>query len=209
MGSGKTSLFHLLTGSPTPEYTVTSIEETTKNLKLSQEFASHSTFQDISVSDFPGSHKLKDLLLYPFISGNLNELIGIVYILDSSSLNDDKIREVSNDLLKLFKLSEGKPNGVDLLVFCNKSDLFTSKKKERVKTLLEEGIRSLIKLEMGGLDKVDVNQQDESADETFIGGINFKFQSLEGNVTFSEGNIWKDDKRSAVFDWVLEKIANT
>lgn len=206
MGTGKTNLFHLLTGcSKTPEYTVTSIDESCKLLQLDDEYTSHSTFQNISIWDFPGSHKLKDLLLYPFINSNLNEIIGIIYLLDASTLNDEKIKEISNDLLKLFKLSEGKPNGIDLLIFCNKSDLFTSKKKERVKNLLEDGIRSLIKLDIGGLDKIDKID----VDDNFIGGINFKFQSLEGNVTFSEGNIWKDDKRSTIFDWLLEKIANT
>lgn len=206
MGAGKTSLYHLLTDTPLPEHTVTSIEASQGSLALGEDYSAHSTFQNISVWDFPGSHKLKDLLLYPFLKSNLNEVIGLMYVVDASALDEAKLKEIAQDLLRVFKITEGKPNGVDILVFCNKSDRFTAKKKDRVKSLLEAQMKNLVRLDMRGLEKVD---GENAPEEAFVGGSDFAFHTLEGNVTFAEGNLWKEDKRGDVYDWILEKVANT
>lgn len=209
--SGKTPLHQLLTTSNVPDLTVTSSEPVNSILKLDEEY-NHSTFQNVQVWDYPGSTKLKNLYLYPNIKSQLNEIIGLIYMLDASTFNDAKVKEVANDLIRIFKVTESRPNGVDLLVLCNKADLFTSKKSQRIKQLLEDAIDALLKLDTNQLEKVDADESGEGGDiqeDLFITkGDKFKFADLEGNVTFEECNIWKQGKRENVYDWVLEKIAN-
>ena len=59
----------------------------------------------------------------------LKNLKGVVYMIDSSSVNindDTNLESIVKFLYNLFSITERIPNGVDFLIAINKTDLFDS-----------------------------------------------------------------------------------
>lgn len=214
-GSGKTNLFHLLKEGTLPLLIVSSLEPQEGELKVDEKFAGEKTFQDIYVIDFPANKKLKSLYLTPFFEEHLADIKGIIYLIDSSTFDAKACHDVAEDLLEILNVSESRPNGIDMLVFCNKNDLFTSKKSTKIKEMLETEIGKIHDIKQRGLSKVDkslskgtISSEDmEDNLDLAIQNGRFQFQLLESNVDFSQGNIFKD-KWSTINDWLYEKIVN-
>lgn len=205
--SGKTNLFSLLTTGKLPELTVTSIEPSEGALHLSDSNYEEE-FTDVIVRDFPASSKMKSLYLLPFLKDNVRHCKGTVYLLDASAFDTSYCYKVASDLLELLQITESIPNGVDMVVFCNKCDYFTSKKPEKIKQLLQQEITRQYSLKLKGLDKVSEDGEgiEEVLNASFNGG-EFRFEMLEGNVDFVEGNLFKN-KIEPLQNWFCEKAAN-
>lgn len=215
-GNGKTNLFHLLTVGKLPVLTVSSLEPKRSKLLLDEEHINHKTFQDIEIIDFPANSKLKNLYLLPYFHDKLNEIQGIIYIIDSSNFDNKVCHETAEDLLKILEITEGKPNGVDMIIFSNKNDLFTSKKSSKIKEMLESEIGKIHELKLRGLGKVEsaLNKVNDTGDDDGDDNLDlaikdgtFQFQLLDSNVFFAQGNIFKDNW-SMIDDWIFEKIVN-
>lgn len=217
-GSGKTNLYHLLTKGELPKLTVTSFEPSTGDLRLSDDYMEKKTFQDIQIIDFPANEKLKNLYLFPFFKERIHELRGIIYMIDSSNFDAATCHKVAKDILEILNITEARPNGIDMLIFANKNDLFTSMKSTKIKELLEAEIGKIHELNARGISKVsnsvlngagDEDDKDDNADNLDLAIKNgkFQFQLLESNVDFGEGNIFKN-KWDQINDWLLEKIVN-
>lgn len=209
-GSGKTNLFHLLTTGKLPPLTVTTFEPTTAELALDDELKSKRTFQDIDVIDFPANEKLKNLYLFPFFKEKMHDLRGIIYMIDSTNFDSATCHKVAKEILQILNITEARPNGTDMLIFANKNDLFTSVKSTKIKELLEIEIAKIHDLNSRGLSKVNTETDDSGdADNVDLAVQNgkFKFQLLESNIDFADGNIFKN-KYDKINDWLLEKIVN-
>lgn len=206
-GSGKTNLFHLLTNGKLPILTVSTLEPKTKSLLLNEEYNKHKTFQDVEIIDFPANSKLKNLYLLPYFHDKLNEIRGIIYLIDSSNFDSKICHQVSEDLLEILSITEGKPNGIDMIIFANKNDLFTSKKITKIKEMLENEIGKIHELKLHGLNKVEGDYDEIDNLDIAAKDGKFQFQLLDGNVDFADGNIFKD-KYSKITDWLYEKIVN-
>ncbi|VEU23474.1 DEKNAAC104633 [Brettanomyces naardenensis] len=213
--SGKTNLFYYVTTGKLPVLTVTSIEPNTGTLKL-RHTPFGENFSDVVIRDFPASSKLKNLYLYPFLKDNLHSCRGIVYVIDSSIFSGEYCNKVANDLLDLLQITESIPNGVDIALFCNKCDYFTSRKPEKVQTMLEEEITKLYRLKLKNLSKVTKPGEEEEAqdedglEEVLNSAFNrgeFKFEMLEANIDFLEGNVFKGNTEQLT-NWFCEKAAN-
>lgn len=213
-GSGKTNLFHLLTKGKLPVLTVSTLEPSTDEILFNEEYRNQKTFQDVDIVDIPANNKLKNLYLLPYIDENINHIQGIIYLIDSSNFDDKICHNVAENLLEILKITEGKPNGIDILIFANKNDLFTSKKTNKIKEMLEEEIGKLYQLKLRGLSKVNNSLNSKNDDDNdndnldlAINDGKFQFDSLDGNVTFAQGNIFKE-KYDMINDFIFEKIAN-
>lgn len=218
-GSGKTNLYHLLTEGKLPKLTVTSFEPSTGELQLDDEYMDKKTFQDVEIIDFPANEKLKNLYLFPFFKERIHELRGIIYMIDSSNFDAATCHRVAKDILEILNITEARPNGIDMLVFANKNDMFTSMKSSRIKELLETEIGKIHELNSRSIGKVsnaalkgtgDEDDDEESNTDNLdlaIKNGKFQFQLLESNVDFGEGNIFKN-KFDKVNEWLLEKIVN-
>ncbi|QPG75625.1 hypothetical protein FOA43_002982 [Brettanomyces nanus] len=209
--SGKTNLFQRLTTGKLPVLTVTSIQPNVGPLKVDNSQYGEN-FSDVIVSDYPASSKMKNLYLYPFLSDNISSCRGMVYIIDASAFDAEYCHYVANDLLTLLPITESIPNGVDLAIFCNKCDYFTSRKPAKIHLMLEQEITKLYGLKLRNLEKVSESAEDmgvelEDSLNTAFNGGQFKFEMLEGNVDFLEGNVFKD-KIDSLIDWFCEKTAN-
>ncbi|KAH3661191.1 hypothetical protein OGAPHI_006598 [Ogataea philodendri] len=204
--SGKTSLFELLTKKELPVLTVTSVEPNKGVLNLGSQIGSY------EVIDFPGNEKLKSLYLYPFLKQNSTSLKGLIYMIDASQFSSEYCTEVATDLIKLYEITESVPNGVDFQLFCNKSDLFTSKKWTTIKTLLETEITQICKRQVLNLSQISSSddQSDDTAGSllaTTFGDGKFLFERLDGNTEFAQGNVHKKSIEM-VSNWLHEKAVN-
>lgn len=212
-GVGKTNLHHLLTKGKLPILTVTTLEPKSDNFLVNEELKDNKIFKDIEIIDFPSNKKLKNLYLMPYFDDKLNEIQGIIYLIDSSNFDSKICHLVAEELLEIFTITESKPNGIDILIFANKDDLFTSKKVSKIKEMLEIEIGKIYRLKLHNLNKVN-NNNDKIDDNEEFDNLNmvikdgkFQFQLLEGNVDFQHGNIFKDNW-SGISDWLYEKIVN-
>ncbi|GME74508.1 unnamed protein product [Ambrosiozyma monospora] len=216
--SGKTNLFSILTTGKLPKLTVSSIEPSHDKLELG--FEGHQLIGSYGIYDFPSASKLKSLYLYPHLQKNLNNIKGIIYMVDASNFNAEYCHEVASELIDILEITETLPNGVDVGIFCNKCDLFTSKKKLKVRRMLEEQVSKLYDLRLKSLSKVSKEGANEEDDDSETTGLvnsetlsssfnngNFLFALLEGNVDFLEGNIFKG-KYEEVTNWIHEKAVN-
>ncbi|KAG7811889.1 hypothetical protein KL921_002155 [Ogataea angusta] len=204
--SGKTNLFELLTKGDLPVLTVSSVEPNSATLNLGAKIGSYDVY------DFPGNEKLKSLYLYPFLKEKLSSVKGIIYMIDASQFSSEYCTEVAQDLIRLYEITESVPNGVDFQLFCNKCDLFTSKKWTTIKSLLESEIAQICKRQILNLSQISAKdgQSDEAIAQQLASSFRdgkFQFELLEGNTEFGQGNVHKK-KIEMVTNWLHEKAIN-
>ncbi|OWB72021.1 hypothetical protein B5S31_g1722 [[Candida] boidinii] len=248
--SGKTVLFEILKNNnedidifKLPIDTVTSQEPNYLNdFKLPSDKDNKKNLGIFKLIDFPSNSKLKNLYLYPFLKSKINDKTlkncrGIIYIIDSSNFTNDYSNSIAKDLIELFKFTESLPGGIDICLFCNKSDLFTSKKSLKIKELLSIEIQKCWELNTKSLNKVkngettgssisnssgsssgirspsDINNNsvDDDDENDFLNNVSsngkFDFDLLDGNVDFIEGNMFKN-KLQNVYNWIDERGVN-
>lgn len=218
-GAGKTSLFYkLLNRDEKPANTVSSLEPNVASVGLP--FANSAIQKNYQLIDYPGHLKHSELLRKLILDDiTVNKLKGVIYVVDSSSVNlgqELKVTAMAKELFQLLTITEKKPNGVDFLFAVNKQDLFDSRPVHKVKQILEDELAKLIADETSarglarggsGIDNDDIEDDDqenfrkeESTREFWkavVGPASFKFDFLEGNMEFIGGSVLK----GAVDNW--------
>ncbi|CDK24351.1 unnamed protein product [Kuraishia capsulata CBS 1993] len=202
VGSGKTVLFELLTNHVLPVGTVMSQVPT-----IELAYTVPSAPGTFTLIDYPGHPKLQQLYLHANLRDPafVRKLKGILFVVDSASFSKEYCELAARQMLDIFKATEGRPDGVDMVVCCNRCDLFTSKKPTRIRTMLEEEIETQRKLEAKSLGKVSDGV--EELDDLIGSQQRFSFASLEGNVDFVEGNCYKNNVGKWE-EWVQERGVN-
>ncbi|XP_057336716.1 signal recognition particle receptor subunit beta [Microplitis mediator] len=157
--------------------------------------------KSLQVVDIPGHERLR----YKFIDKYKTQAIGLIYVIDSVSIQKD-IRDVTEFLYNI--LTDSKIQKIPVLILCNKQDQTMAKGSAVIKTMIEKEMN---------LVRVTKSNQLEATDATtassFIGiqGKDFEFSHLNTKIEFAESSAFdKESDTSAdivkVNDW-LEKIA--
>ncbi|XP_053598018.1 signal recognition particle receptor subunit beta [Microplitis demolitor] len=156
--------------------------------------------KSLQVVDIPGHERLR----YKFIDKYKTQAIGLIYVIDSVSIQKD-IRDVTEFLYNI--LSDSKIQKIPVLILCNKQDQTMAKGSAVIKTMIEKEMN---------LVRVTKSNQLEATDATtassFIGiqGKDFEFSHLNIKIEFAESSAFdKESDTSAdivsVNDW-LKKI---
>ncbi|EDO18495.1 hypothetical protein Kpol_1032p92 [Vanderwaltozyma polyspora DSM 70294] len=204
--SGKTALFHWLTTETFKTTVISQFPNTCEDFKLSSDDKS------VSLIEFPGNFKLRYKLLDSL--RNSTNIKGIVFLVDST-VDPKQLVETAEFLYQILNITENrKHNGVDILIACNKSESFTARPPQKIKTVLETEITDIIKRKkqsLGSVKKtadsnVDDDEDDEMENENILDSMkDFKFSALEGEVDVIEGSVLKQ-KLSKWQEWMHEVI---
>lgn len=242
--SGKTSFFYKLLQLSNDEQDVTTTTTTTTTVssleqnvtKINLPISSPSIGKPYQLIDYPGHLKLQKVFERLIIDEiTLRNLKGIIYMIDSSSVNindDTNLESIVKFLYNLFSITERTPNGVDFLIAINKTDLFDSIPVHKIKTKLELEINKLIRHEIENVEKtsgIDDNVNENGNNNgnsvngdnndginsdslrafwmSVVGSGNFTFDKLEGNVDFIGGSVLKN-KTNQWENWIDEKVVN-
>ncbi|RLV92382.1 Signal recognition particle receptor subunit beta [Spathaspora sp. JA1] len=233
--SGKTSFYYKLlekeqTGENTKTITstVSSLEPNITEIRLP--LATDAIGKKFQLVDYPGHLKYQQLfekLLTKDIT--LQNVKGIIYVIDSSSLNfndSDQVEHMVKFLYNLLAITERKQTGIDFLFAVNKTDLFDSVPIHKIQTILTSEIDKLIHDEISNIDKTSgIDKAIEDGDDSeesqhiqqslrefwlsVIGSPDekFTFDKLEGNMDFFGGSVLKNNVEKWE-NWIDEKVVN-
>ncbi|CAI5756101.1 unnamed protein product [Candida verbasci] len=228
--SGKTLYFYNLQQNDINiNQTISSIDPNFKEFILP--FSNPAIGKKFQFVDYPGHLKYQNLFKNLLINDiTLNNIKGIIYMIDSSNSNWSdpiNVENIVKYLYNLLSITERKPNGVDFLFAINKSDLFDSLPPHKIKKILEKELGKLIKNEITNVNKNSdldkksdfINNDDEDVNnndtlrEFWLGIIGssdaeFTFDKLEGNMDFISGSVLKN-KISQWENWLDERVVNS
>lgn len=207
--SGKTALFTLLTSD--------SVRPSVKSLEpnIAPDFKipiATKTFTGRLI-EFPGHLKLRSKLFETL--QNSSNIKGLIFVVDAT-VDPKELTSTAEFLFEILQVTERFPNGVDILLACNKSESFTARPPLKIRSALEKEIEKIIVRRQKSLDTVNDDEKADNDDENLQqeppifnlgskGG--FKFDSLEGNVDSVEGSVMKKniDKWEC---WMDERTVN-
>jgi len=165
----------------------------------------------LTVLDIPGHERLRTQFLDEYGSSAL----GIVFVVDSSTISRLTVRDVADFLYTILSDPVVFKNKPRVLVACNKQDHDMAKRQTAVKSMLETEINTLRKTRSGRLESID---GDSGSDSIYLGlqDRDFEFSHMGSfKVSFAECNAKTEptgDPKSDDFDlkqvtdW-LEEIA--
>ncbi|KAF9197478.1 hypothetical protein BGZ49_002056 [Haplosporangium sp. Z 27] len=184
--AGKTATYYLITHNKAVE-TVTSIKENETDIALIE------GQKPIHLVDIPGHERLR----FKF-SEFMPIARAVVFVVDSSTVSR-QTRLLAEYLYDILADKFAQNEKIPILIACNKSDLLTSFKKERIQNLLEGEINKLRQTRTAALD----TQDSEGNENVFLGfeGKDFSFQDLENDVEFIECSVENKDIEN-VKEWI-------
>lgn len=199
-GAGKTALFNKFTLDE-PKTTVTSLEANMANnvtLDNSKKF---------TLVDYPGHTKLHYKLMSALPT--YTDLKGIIFVVDST-VDPKNLTDTAQYLYEILSITEKFSNGIEILLACNKNELFTARPPKKIKDALENEIDKIIKRQKRGLGSVsngDAEDEDNVSPllSATFGSNGFNFNGLEGEVSILEGSVLKN-KVGKWEEWIDEKL---
>lgn len=211
-GAGKTALFHRLIAGTVPS-TVSSMQPSFADVRLP--FANAAIQKPYQLVDYPGHLKLSQLLRQLIAEVGVENIKGVVYVIDSSShaVNEARVTQMARTLFQLLAITENTPAGVDYLFAVNKQDLFDSRPAPKVKQALERELDGLVQAEFAkaaGASGIDDEAAEEPTRDFWRAVVRdgpFSFELLEGNMDFVGGSVTKN-KVADWENWFDERAVN-
>ncbi|KAF9164586.1 hypothetical protein DFQ27_002234 [Actinomortierella ambigua] len=188
--AGKTAIYYKIRNNKAVE-TVTSIKENEADVSIEEGKIIH-------LVDIPGHERLR------FKFSEFMPIAGsVVFVIDSATIGRHT-RQAAEYLYDILAHKISQKEKTPVLIACNKSDLLTAFKKDRIQTLLEGEMNKLRQTRTAALDTQDA----EENETVFLGfeGQDFSFLDLENEVEFIECSVERDDI-DAVREWVLAKTS--
>lgn len=186
--AGKTSLFNFLV-SGDPRFTLMSQKP---NIISNFVQCTSSGNTKIRLIDFPGHTKLR-YMIYKALNES-SGIKGLIFMIDSTS-DPREIEDTAELLYEILNITERRGNAIDILLACNKSEMFTSRPPKKFLTALEHDIGEIINRKKKNLGSISLRPaSDLEADddnEVFLqcGDSGFKFSSLKGSFNVFEGSV--------------------
>ncbi|KAL1920185.1 uncharacterized protein VTP21DRAFT_1331 [Calcarisporiella thermophila] len=183
--SGKTGLFMKLRFGEIPE-THTSLKENVAVVELKFADGTPVTKKPIRLVDIPGHERLRF---------KLNEFIpfarGVVFVIDSSTVARS-IRDIAEYLYDILANEHVQKHRIPVLVACNKADLLTGVKKERIQEMLEAEMDRLRHTRTASL--LDQQESDAMPGDRYLGFEDqpFRFEHLTTEVRFERCSVMKE-----------------
>ncbi|SCU86824.1 LAME_0D07800g1_1 [Lachancea meyersii CBS 8951] len=208
-GSGKTSLFNMLTTDtfkPTVMSQVPNVAEDYMLPSITKSFK-------FKLLEFPGHVKLRYRLFDALKEST--SLKGLIFVVDST-VDPQKLTETAEFLYDILALTERFPEGVGIMIACNKSESFSARPPLKIREALEKEIGKHIERKAKSLSAVNKaggvsgeNNEDESgaASLEFQSGRQFTFDALDGNVDAIEGSVLKSQIEKWEC-WIDERSVN-
>lgn len=213
--AGKTSLYKLWTSSD--QVTATTSETAPGETLMSQVPNVYTSFKipfdsptdavRVTLVDLPGhkklSHHLNDAL------NKFSNVRGIIFVLDAAG-GPEGMRTAAEALFKLLLRTEQRNGGIDLMIACNKADVFNVVPAARVKVALEEEIQAIRATRAKGLGEVAKAgslDDDNDDDGSWLGGNPFKFVNLDAEVSIADGSVATNNVESWK-RWIEEVAVN-
>lgn len=201
--SGKTSLYTLWTSGSTRETVTSQVPNVYSSFKIP--FDSPVDAVRITLVDLPGHNKLVHHLEEAL--GKFSNVRGIIFVIDAAS-GPEGIRTAAEALFKLLLRTEQRMGGIDIMIACNKADVFNMVPAMRMKLALEneiQEIRSTKAKSLGTVAKAGSLEDDNEDDGSWLGGDTFRFVDLDGEISIADGSAVTDN----VENWKrwLEEVA--
>lgn len=190
--SGKTALFNVLTTDSVKPTVMSQEPNIAENYMLP---SSHRNFS-FKLIDFPGHTKFRSQLLQTIKEST--QLKGLIYVVDST-VNPKDITNAAELLYDILSVTESRPDGVDILLACNKSESFMARPPLKIKEALEQEINHIIERKLKSLkssSRTIAGNEDLEEENTVLhhqGRNGFEFDSIDGNVDATAGSVLKKD----------------
>ncbi|SCV05532.1 LANO_0H09560g1_1 [Lachancea nothofagi CBS 11611] len=208
-GSGKTSLFNMLTTDSFKPTVMSQVPNVAEDYMLPSNVKSFK----FKLMEFPGHVKLRYRLFDTLKESTY--LKGLIFVVDST-IDPQKLTETAEFFYEILMLTERFPEGVDVMIACNKSESFSSRPPLKIRDALEKEIGKIIERKaksLSAVKKPDKNLSGHDEDESnpnsleFQGGHDFKFDALDGNIDALDGSVLKSqiDKWEC---WIDERSVN-
>ncbi|CCC70722.1 hypothetical protein NCAS_0F02380 [Naumovozyma castellii] len=209
--AGKTALFNMLVG------------DEMRNTVMSQEVSKVENVDDeFNLFDFPGHFKLRYKLFDQL--KNLKKVSGVVFVVDST-VDPKELTKTAEFLLDVILVTESrKEDEIDILIACNKSELFSSRPPLKIKEALEREIDKIIVRKKKSLSDVKgkassnddddeemMNDNDNGASLEILNELGstkaFKFSLLDGSVEAISGSVSKKNI-DGWNQWIHERLSS-
>ncbi|CAG99567.1 Signal recognition particle receptor subunit beta [Kluyveromyces lactis] len=192
--TGKTALFNLLTTDSVKPSVMSQEPNVAEDYMLP---TSHKNFK-FKLIDFPGHDKFRSELLQTIKDSS--QLKGLIYVIDST-INPKELVSTAELLYEILSVTELRPDGVDILLACNKSESFVARPPSKIKGALEKEITEIMKrkaksLKANSKKSLSDDANDDDDDEVAVlqqNSAGFEFDRIDGNVDAKEGSVLKND----------------
>ncbi|KAG0228288.1 hypothetical protein BGW42_002280 [Actinomortierella wolfii] len=188
--AGKTAIYYKIRNNKLVE-TVTSMKENEADVTIEEGKTAH-------LVDIPGHERLR------FKFSEFMPITGsVIFVIDSATIGR-QTRLAAEYLYDILAHKVSQKEKTPVLIACNKSDLLTAFKKDRIQSLLEAEMNKLRHTRTAALDTQDA----EENETVFLGfeGQDFSFLDLENEVEFIECSV-ESDNIDAIKEWVLAKTS--
>ncbi|KAF9583162.1 hypothetical protein BGW38_010120 [Lunasporangiospora selenospora] len=184
--AGKTTIHYLISYDKAVE-TVASIKENEADVEIVEGKSA------VHMVDIPGHERLR----FKFTEF-MPVARAIVFVVDSATVAR-QTRLLAEYLYDILSNKFTQDEKIPILVACNKSDLLTAFKKDRIKSSLEAEINKLRQTRTAALD----TQESDGNENVFLGfeGQDFTFEDLENDVEFVECSASRKNTEH-IKDWI-------
>ncbi|ORX95157.1 P-loop containing nucleoside triphosphate hydrolase protein [Basidiobolus meristosporus CBS 931.73] len=194
--SGKTSLYCDLRFGKVPT-TCTSMTENDGYVELKDPSETPLTKAPIHIVDVPGHEKLR----FKF-ADYMPITRGVVFVVDSTTINKFK-HSIADYLYDVLSNNHTLRSEISVLVACNKSELLTAFRKEKIQEILESEIDRIRVTRGAALETHDSGDGGNVTEFLGFEDQKFKFEHLTNLVTFAECSVEKKQTEEIV-NWIAD-----